>query len=149
MSQKIILLVVILAFLFVGYYYWRSTSVKSTNKSNEAQKNEKNYSDLSSAELASMLSQKDFKLIDVHIPEQRHIPGTDKFIPFNEIEKIIAVLPNKNERIILYCRSGGMSERVAKELVSRGYTNVYNLTGGLNKWVAEGRETLPEKSLTN
>lgn len=97
------------------------------------------YKNISPKELASMLEFKNFELIDTHIPEQLHIPQTDAFIPFNEIVDRRSELPdNKNETIVLYCRSGNMSETAAEELIGLGYKNVYNLSGGVNAWKAGG-----------
>lgn len=152
MSKNTILLIAAVAVVSIGYYYWQSdqgniggTNIEINSISNQRQEQGaiKSYVNLSSEELAGMLVVKDFKLIDVHIPEQRHISGTDAFIPFNEVEKIVAMLSNKNEKVVLYCRSGGMSRQVSKELIKRGYTDVFHLANGLNGWIAEGRETLP------
>ena len=45
------------------------------------------YKDITSEELNQMLdSDADIFLVDVHIPEQQHIKGTDAFMPYNEIE---------------------------------------------------------------
>lgn len=152
--KKIIILIIVV--ILIGFFYWRASKtndsqnkVKSSlvNQEHQEVSTEKSYSDLATKELANMLIQKDFKLIDVHIPEQKHIPKTDAFIPFNEIEKIIAALPDKNEKIVLYCRSGSMSRQVAKNLVELGYTNVFQLDEGLNGWISEGRETSPIGSL--
>ena len=91
--------------------------------------------DIDPQDLSLMLEQKDFLLIDTHIPEQKHIPGTDAFIPFNEITDQLSQLPqDKNAKIVLYCRSGNMSERASQDLIELGYTNVYNLVGGTNAW---------------
>jgi len=49
--------------------------------------------DLSPADLALIMKDNDVTLIDTHIPEQDHIPGTDAFIPYNEIEQHLAKLP--------------------------------------------------------
>ena len=95
--------------------------------------------DISSEVLEGWLDAKDFKLVDVHIPVQSHIMGTDAVIPFDKLDQILAFLPDKNEKVVLYCRSGSMSRQVASELVARGYTNVYNLENGLNEWIAQGR----------
>ncbi|MGB0757343.1 MAG: rhodanese-like domain-containing protein [Patescibacteria group bacterium] len=95
--------------------------------------------DIGSQDLALMLEQKDFVLIDTHIPEQKHIPGTDVFISFNEITDQLSQLPqDKNAKIVLYCRSGNMSERASQDLIELGYTNVYNLVGGTNAWQQAG-----------
>lgn len=102
------------------------------------------YKNIGPDDLAAMLKQKDFWLIDTHIPEQAHIPGTDRFIPFNEIESRRAELPpDRNAKIVLYCRSGSMSRTAAETLLDLGYTNVYNLAGGVNGWLQEGFEVDP------
>ena len=79
-------------------------------------------------------------LVDVHIPEQQHIKGTDAFIPYNEIENNLDSLPDKNSKIVLYCRSGSMSIEASETLVKLGYKNVYNHLGGTNDWKLKGFE---------
>jgi cytochrome c oxidase subunit 2 len=94
---------------------------------------------ISAQELKRMLNSKeDFILIDVHIPEQRHIQGTDEFIPFNAIEENKDKLPQKDKKIVVYCRSGPMGTQATQELVQMGYTNVYNLYGGIVDWKNAG-----------
>lgn len=105
------------------------------------------FKSISSADLDTMLKDKDFTLIDVHTPEQQHIPGTDYMISYDEIDKIVSAIPSKNSKIVLYCRSGGMSRQTAEKLTARGYTKVYNLANGIKEWTAQGRETLPKGSL--
>lgn len=91
------------------------------------------YNDIEAKKLNQMLENKDFTLIDVHIPEQERIEGTDLFIPFDKIKDSISQLPqDKDAKIVLYCRSGNMSERASEDLIKEGYTNVYNLVGGKN-----------------
>jgi rhodanese-related sulfurtransferase len=111
--------------------------------SEEEQKVLIDYTDISSTDLSNMLENKNFVLIDTHIPEQSHIPGTDNFIPYNEIKnRIAAVAPDKGTNIVLYCRSGSMSEQASKELIDMGYSNVFNLKGGLNGWKSEGYDVI-------
>lgn len=72
-------------------------------------------------------------LLDVHTPEQTHIPGTDKFIPFDEIAENLDQLPaDKNSNILVYCRSGSMSKIAAQKISELGYSNVYDLEGGID-----------------
>lgn len=82
-----------------------------------------------------LLGNEEVFLLDVHIPEQVHIPGTDAVIPYNEIDSNKEKLPaDKNVPILVYCRSGSMSAKASKELVHLGYTNVYDLLGGVNAY---------------
>lgn len=101
------------------------------------------YADISANELAAMLKNKDFPLINVHIPYDGEIRNTDLFIPFDEIGDNLDLLPaDKNAEIVIYCRSGSMSATAANYLVKRGYTNVYNLKGGMKDWKETGHDLL-------
>ena len=103
------------------------------------------YTDISAGELAAMLKDQDFPLVNVHIPYDGEIRSTDLFIPFDEIEENLDLLPSdKDAKIVLYCRSGSMSATAAKDLVEQGYTNVYNLEGGLKDSKASGYDLLQE-----
>jgi len=89
-------------------------------------------------ELQDMLRTKDFKLINVHVPYEGEIEGTDLFIPYNQIANAGGALPGKDAKIVLYCRSGNMSTQAAEALVRAGYTNVYELGGGMIAWADSG-----------
>ena len=95
------------------------------------------YKNISPIELNSQLKTKDFLFVNVHIPYEGEIENTDLFIPYDEIEKNLDKLP-KNKKIVLYCRSGRMSQEVADKLVKLGFTKVYNLTGGMHNWQSIG-----------
>ncbi len=101
------------------------------------------YTDVSVKGLTAMLDSKDFELVNVHVPYAGEIDQTDTFVPFDQIEANINAFPtDKDAKIVVYCRSGGMSAVSARELVRLGYTNVYNLDGGMNAWIAAGEELL-------
>jgi rhodanese-related sulfurtransferase len=94
---------------------------------------------ISAAELNRVMQNEDIFLVDVHIPEQQHIQGTDLFIPYNDIAKYREKLPeDKNTAIYLYCRSGPMANEAAKSLYDLGYRMLFNLEGGAKAWKKEG-----------
>ena len=88
---------------------------------------------ISFEQLKDMIS-KGAILIDVRSPQQYnegHLPNAIN-IPEYEIEKRInREVPKLNQQIILYCQYGGRSRKVKKVMEDMGYTNVFNLYGGL------------------
>ena len=101
------------------------------------------YNNINAAELDSMLKKKDFVFVNVHIPFEGNIANTDLSIPYDQITEPakLAQLPvDKNAKIVLYCRSGRMSEIAAEALAKLGYTNIWNLDGGMLGWEQAGFE---------
>ena len=97
------------------------------------------YWNITVPQLQSMLEEKDFPLVNVHVPFQGDLPLTDAAIAFDQITQHLDQLPSdKNAPVVLYCRSGRMSAEAATELAGLGYTRVYNLVGGFNAWNAAG-----------
>ena len=91
-------------------------------------------------EAVSMLQTKqDYILLDVRTPEEfaeKHIPGAIN-IPNEDIsDSEPEALPNKNQLILVYCRSGNRSKQASQKLADMGYTNVVEF-GGINDWPGE------------
>ncbi|MDX8129786.1 rhodanese-like domain-containing protein [Methylomonas sp. LW13] len=90
-------------------------------------------------ELNQLMQQQDIFLVDVHTPEQRHIKGTDVFIPYNNVEKYLDKLPqDKTTPIYLYCEGGPMGNAAARTLHELGYEHLRNLEGGTKAWAKAG-----------
>lgn len=78
-------------------------------------------------------------LINVHVPDEGNIEGTNARIPFDRVRDQAGQLPaDKTTPIAVYCKSGRMSEIAGKELAALGYTNVIDLRGGMNAWERAG-----------
>lgn len=99
----------------------------------------KSYQVITVTQLKSMLNNKDFLLVNVHVPYAGEIRGTDLFVPYNEIDQNLSKLPlDKGAKIVVYCRSGSMSSIAAKTLTRLGYTNIRDVDGGMLAWEKEG-----------
>ncbi len=97
------------------------------------------YWEITVPQLQTMLTQKDFPLINVHVPFNGDLPLTDASIPFDQILAHLNELPSdKNAPVVLYCQSGPMGLRAATALAGQGYTRIYNLQGGMRAWGAAG-----------
>jgi rhodanese-related sulfurtransferase len=104
------------------------------------------YIKIEPQELQTLLANRNFPLINVHIPYEGEIEGTDAVIPYNEIDKIVHRLPSdKNGMVVLYCRSGRMSRETTEALVTLGYTNVWNLDRGMIGWKEAGFPIVTKK----
>ena len=101
------------------------------------------YRDITAEQFKSMLENKDFLLVNVHIPYEGEIPDTDLFVPYNEIEQNLSQFPeDRGVKIVLYCRSGSMSAIAARKLVGLGFTDIWNLDGGMVEWERKGNEII-------
>jgi rhodanese-related sulfurtransferase len=101
----------------------------------------KAYGNISVEQFIKLMDQKDFILINVHIPYQGEIPNTDTLIPFNSMDQHRGKLPNdKNAKIVVYCMTGPMGYIAAGKLVDMGYTSVVHFEGGMQAWVNSGRQ---------
>jgi rhodanese-related sulfurtransferase len=97
------------------------------------------YRALTPPELTTLLKHKNFLLVNVHFPYAGELPHTDRFLPYNTIGQHLSALPaDKRAMIVLYCRSGRMSDIAARTLVRLGYVHVWHLAGGMDAWQGQG-----------
>ena len=89
--------------------------------------------------IAMMEEENDYIILDVRTPEEfaeKHIPDAIN-IPNETIgTEEIPELPDKEQLILVYCRSGNRSKQASEKLVRLGYTNIVEF-GGINDWPGE------------
>src|SRR5918995_2753440 len=76
-------------------------------------------------------------LLDTREPhefEDSHLEGATLVPPATVSERIEELVPDRAQRVILYCRTGSRSARAADELQTLGYENVANVAGGIEAW---------------
>jgi sulfur-carrier protein adenylyltransferase/sulfurtransferase len=86
----------------------------------------------------------DIFVLDVREPHEyqfANIGGT--LIPMNQVPQRLAEI-DRNREIVVQCRSGGRSQRVAEFLAAQGYPNVKNLAGGILAWSDQIDPTVPK-----
>jgi len=88
----------------------------------------------------NLMSEGDVFVINAHSPYDGEIEGTDLLADnWESIDSYADVLPrDKSTKIAVYCRSGRMSAVTATQLRDLGYSEVYDLEGGMNSWTSSG-----------
>ena len=102
--------------------------------------NSASYHQITQEEAKEMMSKDDGHIIvDVRRQDEYdegHIPGA-VLIPNESItDKQPEQLPDLNQVILIYCRSGRRSKEASQKLADMGYTNIYEF-GGINTWNGE------------
>lgn len=94
--------------------------------------------------LKQMLDRGDaLELIDVRSEEERQIGAIPGARAWNEAtDRYLGSLP-KDSLLVFYCHKGGRSQQAAEYLRSRGFTNVHNLSGGIDAWSQEVDPSVP------
>jgi len=100
------------------------------------------FTRLDPAAFARRMGDKRAVLIDVHVPYEGELPHTDAFVPFDHVVGAPQLPKNKNTEILLYCRTGRMSEIAADALHAAGYSRLAHLEGGMRAWESSGHRLL-------
>ncbi len=101
---------------------------------------EADYKQISQEDAASILeTEENYIILDVRTPQEfssGYIPGAiniaNETIGTDEIPQ----LPDKDQLILVYCRSGNRSKQASAKLAALGYTNIMEF-GGINTWEGE------------
>ena len=98
------------------------------------------YRQISMDEAVAMMERESgYIILDVRTPEEfaeKHIPNAINIPNENIGTDEISALPDKNQLIMVYCRSGRRSKEAAEKLVKLGYTNIVEF-GGILDWKGE------------
>lgn len=117
-----------------------SESQKDTAKKSDAAKKEGGYTHIDMETAKKMMANDDgHVIVDVRSQEEYnegHIPGAI-VIPNESIgTEQPKELPDLEQVILVYCRSGNRSRQASQKLADMGYTNVYEF-GGIKDWTCE------------
>lgn len=101
---------------------------------------ESGYRQIDMEEAVTMMEEEsDYIILDVRTQEEfeeKHIPGAVN-VPNETIDtEEIPELPDKEQLILVYCRSGNRSKQASAKLVDLGYTNIVEF-GGIKDWTGE------------
>ena len=116
------------------------TGCASTGQVADGDVTEKSYTRITQETAKEMMSRDDgHVIVDVRRKDEYdagHIPGAI-LIPNEEIvTSPPAALPDFDQIVLIYCRSGNRSKQAAQKLFDMGYTNIYEF-GGINTWTGE------------
>jgi len=97
-------------------------------------------------QLEDMMAKQNVYLVNVHVPFEGQIAGTDAFIPYTDIAGRLDELPFAKQPVVIYCRSGNMSTEAAQAMVDAGAPQFYELGGGFYAWQDAGYPLQLEQS---
>ena len=128
MMKRILPILLIMLFVLSG-----CSSVKE-------EQNKAGYTQISQEEAKEMMGRDDgHVIVDVRRQDEYdagHIPGAI-LIPNESIgHGAPEALPDYDQVILIYCRSGNRSKQASEKLAAMGYTNIYEF-GGINTWTGE------------
>lgn len=139
--KKIALMAIVGLISVLGISCGRTMNSKQVSVDSKEVKNEKKaeYKKITSDEAKNIISTQKAIVVDVRSLEEYnegHIPNAIS-IPLETIENEAETkLKNKDDLILVYCRSGRRSREAALRLIEKGYTNVIDF-GGIQDWNGE------------
>lgn len=102
---------------------------------------------ISPPEAKNLIESNSVRLIDCREADEYAICKIDhaELVPFsNFFHEVPLKLPNKHQKILIYCHHGMRSLRAAEYLAQLGYTDVHSLHGGIEAWSQEIDPAIPQ-----
>jgi len=94
---------------------------------------------VSPAVFAETVQEADRVTVNVHVPFEGDVGGTDLSVAYDRVRAQADRLPPPGTPLAIYCRSGTMSAAAAPVLAELGYDDIVELDGGMVAWTASGR----------
>ena len=139
-------LIVLSVLLFIIFFYKAATKKietiqpETTKIINETELITMTYEQISQEEAKRIMdTESDYVIIDARTQEEfdeGHIDGAILIPEYEIAEKALDLIPDKNQLILVYCRSGRRSKIASEALAGLGYTNVKEF-GGIIDWEYE------------
>jgi len=104
-----------------------------------------NVPEITPADAAARLAKGEVEFIDVREPHELQIAKYPKVtaIPLGQLADHIAELPRDRD-LVLACRTGVRSAKAVQQLQAAGFTRVFNLAGGIHRWIEEVDPSQPK-----
>ena len=142
MKKNIIIAIILIAVLIcIGCFIYKTnktnktTTSNSTANTNGAKTNEIRHVSMNDI-VKIMEENKDYVIVDVRTPDEYaegHIPNAINIQNETINETVYNKLKDKNQLILIYCRSGSRSRQAAYKMQKLGYTNLVDF-GGIINW---------------
>jgi rhodanese-related sulfurtransferase len=133
----------LLLFLIASFCFSQNTIPKVLEKLNKRTVPYITVDELKKAQNYILLDTREYKEYTIsHLPNAINV-GFDKF----NSKKFVAIAPDKNTKIVVYCSIGIRSETIGEKLIKLGYKNVSNLYGGIFEWKNSDCKTVNSKNI--
>ena len=140
--MKKIISLLLLTLLFSGCVSYHNSSLENSEPETnlDTSSSVKAYRQITMKEAVDIMEQEsNYIILDVRRPDEfseGHIPNAINVPNENIGNTEISELPNKEQLILVYCRSGRRSKEASQKLVKLGYTNIVEF-GGIIDWKGE------------
>jgi putative phage shock protein E len=142
MKKNIIIAIILIAVVIcIGCFIYKASKTNKTTTSNStattnvAKTNEIRHVSMNDI-VKIMEENKDYVIVDVRTPDEYaegHIPNAINIQNETINETVYNKLKDKNQLILIYCRSGSRSRQAAYKMQKLGYTNIVEF-GGIINW---------------